>query len=106
MNRTAAGAFDQRKSFSILFLLMIAAVIGWMAMAVSAQALTPSTVAGDVVSVSPEKIVLSAKTGMMDIILSGKTTYKRVDAEKPSLKTATDAALSDIKPGDRLLVTG
>src|SRR5690606_27475222 len=58
------------------------------------------------VSVTSEKIVLSAKTGTIDVILSGETAYKRVDAEKPSLKTATDAALTDIKPGDKLLVTG
>lgn len=106
MNRTTSAAFDKGRSFSILFLLMTAAVIGWMTSAVSAQVLKPSTIAGDVVSVSSEKIVLSAKTGTMDVILSAETTYKRVDAEKPSLKTATDAALSDIKPGDKLLVTG
>lgn len=106
MNSTTSAAFIKGGSFSIFFLLMTAAVIGWMAVAVSAQALRPSTVAGDVVSVSSEKIVLSAKTGAIDVMLSAETTYKRVDAEKPSLKTATDAALGDIKPGDKLLVTG
>lgn len=106
MNRTTSAAFDNGRTFSLPFLLMIAAVIGWMAAAVSGQALTPSMIAGDVVSVTSEKIVLSAKTGTIDVILSGETAYKRVDAEKPSLKTATDAALTDIKPGDKLLVTG
>jgi hypothetical protein len=106
MNSASCDIVGKNRSFSIPFLLMITAVIGWMAIAVPGQVLKPSTISGEVISVSSEKIVLSTNAGMMNIILSGETTYKRVDAEKPSLKTATDAALIDIKAGDKLLVTG
>jgi len=68
--------------------------------------LKPSTIPGDVVSVNSDKIVLSTKAGMLNVNLTEATIYKRVDAEKPSLKTATDATLADIKTGDKLLVTG
>lgn len=68
--------------------------------------LKPATIPGDVVSTSSGKIVLSTKAGMLNVILADSTVYKRVDAEKPSLKTATDATLADIKTGDKLIVTG
>jgi hypothetical protein len=68
--------------------------------------LKPSLIQGDVTSVSSEKIVLSTKAGILNVELTDKTIYKRVDAEKPSLKTATDATLTDIKAGDKLIVTG
>lgn len=106
MNRTSYGVFENNRRSLFTFLLMFTAVIGWMAVSVSGQVLRPSTISGEVVSVSAEKIVLSGSAGVMNVTLSSETTYKRVDAEKPSLKTATEAALSDIKPGDKLLVTG
>ncbi len=39
-------------------------------------------------------------------MLSGKTDYKRVPPDNPSLKSATASSFSDIGVGDKLLVTG
>jgi hypothetical protein len=61
---------------------------------------------GEVVSTSGDKIVLQTKDGSMDVVLSGKTAYKRVPPENPSLKAAVDSNFSDIGVGDKLMVTG
>jgi transcription antitermination factor NusG len=66
----------------------------------------PSIVPGEVVSIGDKKIVVSTKNGPVDVVLTDKTVYKRVSAEKPDFQTATAAALSDISVGDKLTVTG
>ncbi len=66
----------------------------------------PSLVSGEVQTVSDGKMVLQTKDGAVDVVLSGKTEYKRVSPDNPSLKTATAAAFSDIEVGDKIAVTG
>lgn len=93
-----------RKTFvlSILFVLIIA-----LSNVVRAQeAVKPSVVPGEVSNISAEKIVLQTKGGALEVILTNKTEYKRVSAEKPSLATATPATFADIGAGDKVAVTG
>jgi len=66
----------------------------------------PSVVMGEVSAVSESKIVLQTKDGAVDVALSGKTEYKRVSPEKPSLATAVASNFSDISVGDKVIVTG
>jgi len=66
----------------------------------------PSVVMGEVSAVSESKIVLQTKDGAVDVALSGKTEYKRVSPEKPSLATAVTSSFSDIGVGDKVIVTG
>lgn len=66
----------------------------------------PSVVVGEITDVTAGKIVLKTKDGVMDVVLSDKTEYKRVSPEKPSLATATAAAFADIGAGDKVAVTG
>lgn len=66
----------------------------------------PSVIMGDVVSVDEAKIVVNAKNGPVDAMLSGTTQYKRASAENPSLSAATPAVLTDISVGDKVVVTG
>src|SRR5437660_3980430 len=63
-------------------------------------------VPGDVVSINSAKIVISTKDGNVDAILSAKTEFKKMSAEKPSPATATPSALADISVGDKLIVSG
>ncbi len=93
-----------------LFLLTLFVLIGSVFSSVQAQnaetGMKPSVVSGEVVSASSDKIVLQTKDGAMDVVLSGKTEYKRVPPENPSLKAAVASSFSDIGVGDKLLVTG
>ncbi len=61
---------------------------------------------GVVKIVGDEKIVLETKDGVIDVILLSVTNYKRLPPDNISLKAATDASLSEIGTGDRVLVTG
>ncbi len=92
-------------AFEYLLLVIFIAVSGYAILGQN-PVLKPSTISGSVVSATSSKIVLSTNAGMLNVNLSANTIYKRVDAEKPSLKTATDATLADIKAGDKLIVTG
>jgi hypothetical protein len=66
----------------------------------------PSVATGDVASIDAAKIVLQTKDGVLDLLLSDKTEYKRVPPENPSLKAAVAATYSDVGVGDKLMVTG
>lgn len=68
----------------------------------------PNLAMGEVASVSASdnKISLQTKDGTIDVVLSSATAFKKVSAENPKLSAATDAALTDIGVGDKVLVTG
>lgn len=93
-----------------LFLLALFLFVGNTFSSVRAQTpnagAKPSVASGEVVSTNSEKIVLQTKDGVMDVLLSGKTEYKRVPPDNPSLKAAVAASLADIGVGDKLIVTG
>lgn len=92
----------------LLFLLVLFVLVGAGFSNVRAQEASakPSVVTGEVSSTSADKIVLQTKDGSFDVMLSGKTEYKRVPPDNPSLKAAVAASFSDIGIGDKLLVTG
>jgi hypothetical protein len=93
-----------------LFLLTLFVLFGSAFSSVHAQnadaGMKPSVVTGEVVSAATDKIVLQTKDGSMEVVLSGKTEYKRVPPENPSLKAAVASNFTDIGVGDKLLVTG
>jgi hypothetical protein len=93
-----------------LFLLTLLVLVGSIFSSVQAQTTgvspKPSVISGDVTSVSSDKIVLQTKDGSMDIVLSGKTEYKRVPPDNPALKAAVASSFGDIGVGDKLIVTG
>jgi hypothetical protein len=93
-----------------LFLLTLFVLVGSIFSSVRAQTTDvgakPSVVAGEVASISSSKIVLQTKDGSMDVVLSGKTEYKRVPPDNPALKAAVAANFTDIGVGDKLIVTG
>ncbi len=93
-----------RKTFILSILLTLAFSVSSL---VKAQdAIKPSVVVGEITDVSASKIVLKTKDGVLNVVLSDKTEYKRVSPEKPSLATATAAAFADIGAGDKVAVTG
>lgn len=61
---------------------------------------------GDVVAVTGDRISLMTLDGPIDAVLSDKTVFKKIDPANPTIKAAVDSALSEIAPGDKLLVTG
>ncbi len=93
-----------------LFLLTLVVLVGSLFSSVPAQTIDagakPSVVSGEVTSVDSDKIVLQTKDGAMNIVLSGKTEYKRVPPDNPALKAAVASSFGDIGVGDKLIVTG
>jgi len=93
-----------------LFLLTLFILVGSLFSSVPAQTIDagakPSVVSGEVASVSSDKIVLQTKDGAMNVVLSGKTEYKRVPPDNPALKAAVASSFGDIGVGDKLIVTG
>lgn len=90
-----------------LILLTLFVFLASTSLIVRAQeAVKPSYLMGDVASISASKIVLQTKDGAVDVVLSEKTEYKRVSAEKPSLQTAVSSNFSDISTGDKIVVSG
>jgi len=85
-----------------LFVFLASASLNFRAQ----EAVKPSIVTGDVSSVSASEIVLLTKDGAVSAALSGKTEYKRVSPDNPSLKTAVAATFADIGVGDKVIVTG
>ena len=65
----------------------------------------PSVVTGEVTSVAAHGIVLSTKSGTMNVEFTDKTEFKKVSPENPSLKT-TPATAADIGVGDKVMITG
>lgn len=91
----------------IISIQILAFVLGSLSL-LSAQTapVKPSALTGDVVSIDASKIVLQTKDSSLDVVLTEKTEFKRVPAEKPTLSAAVPSAISDIGIGDKLLVTG
>ncbi len=66
----------------------------------------PVYMAGDVVSLGGRKIVVNdAKAGSVEVMLTEKSTYKKVSAENANLTAATPGTLAEIGVGDRLTVS-
>lgn len=65
-----------------------------------------SLVPGEVVSVNGDQLVVKTKDGELRVELSGKTEFKRVSPERPSIAAASPAERSDIEPGDKVVVSG
>ena len=93
------------KPFLLLLTVMAALAVGSQAQSTAAGA-KPSVAAGDVLSVTPAKIVLQTKNGPVDVMISEKTEFKRVPPENPVLKAAVASSVGDIAEGDKLMVTG
>jgi hypothetical protein len=71
-----------------------------------AQGVKPSVITGDVASVSDGKIVVNAKDGAVDAVISATTAFKRVLPENPSPAAAVASNISEIGVGDKVMVTG
>ncbi len=65
-----------------------------------------TVVAGEVVSIEQQKIVLQSKDGKIEAMLSPKTEFKKVAPDNPGLKSAVAVNFSDIGVGDKVAVTG
>lgn len=61
---------------------------------------------GEVSAVEQGRIVLNTKDGVIEVVLSGTTEYKRVPPDNPTLKAAVASSFEEIEAGDKLLVTG
>ncbi len=88
-----------------VFIFLISGVFA-LAFGQTPEAIKPSVVSGDVVSINATAIVVNAKTGEVNVAITDKTEFKKVTAENPSIKTAVAATTSDIGVGDKLMVTG
>ncbi|MCD9187836.1 MAG: hypothetical protein LUM44_15555 [Pyrinomonadaceae bacterium] len=94
------------KLILFLFISALSGIFSLVSAQTSDGGLKPSVVTGDVVNLADAKIVLQTKDGSLDISLTDKTEYKRVQPDNPSLKNAVTSALSDIGAGDKLAISG
>lgn len=95
----------QKFVFTAFFILL--AGLGSMTNAQTADVgIKANFAGGDVKTVESGKIVLQTKDGEIDVVLSGKTAFKKVKPESPKITDAVDSALTEIGVGDKLLVTG
>lgn len=61
---------------------------------------------GEVKMIESGKIVLQTKDGDIDVVVSDKTAFKKINPANPKITEATDSALVEIGVGDKLLVSG
>jgi ribosomal protein L24 len=92
----------------IIFFIILTSVWSLSIFAQSADGIKANLASGEVLSIdqSGNKITLKTVDGNIDAILSAKTIFKKVSAEKPSFKTAADSSISEIAVGDKVMVTG
>jgi hypothetical protein len=88
------------------FFLLLGAVVPAVFAQTPDKVVKPSVVTGEVASVDSNKIILKTKDGTIEIVLSEKTSYKRVPPENPNMQAAVPSTLADIGAGDKLVVTG
>lgn len=96
----------RQKILLFLSLSLISSLFSIVSAQTPDNAMRPTVLVGDVTSLTESKIVLQTKDGAVEVALSGKTEYKRVSPEKPSLATAVASNFSDIAIGDKVIVTG
>lgn len=68
--------------------------------------LKPTVKTGDVTAISSGKIVLKTVDGGLDVVLSDKTEYKKINPTNTTLSAAIASSFSEIGVGDKLAVTG
>jgi ribosomal protein L24 len=92
----------------IIFFIILASVWSLSIFAQGADGIKANLASGEVLSIDQNgnKITLKTVDGNIDAILSAKTLFKKVSAEKPSFKTAADSSISEIAVGDKIMVTG
>lgn len=87
-----------------IFILFASAVVS-VIWGQTPTSIKPVYIAGDLVSMSANKLTLAAKTGNVDVLTTEATAYKRVPPDKVSIAAATDGKLSDISVGDKLTIS-
>lgn len=98
---------QMRQKFVFTALFILIAGIGSFISAQSADVgITAKFAGGEVTQIADGKIVLQTKDGAIDVVISGKTAFKKVSPENPKIATAVESNLAEIGVGDKLLVTG
>ncbi|MBK9216458.1 MAG: hypothetical protein IPM59_12855 [Chloracidobacterium sp.] len=87
-----------------IFILFASAVVS-IIWGQAPTSIKPVYIAGDLVSISANKLTLAAKTGNVDVSTTEATAYKRVPPDKVSIAAATDGKASDISVGDKLTIS-
>lgn len=90
----------------ILFVIIAVGAAVYSGAQTPGASVRPSALSGDIVSVSPEGLVLRTKDGDVTVEFTAKTDFKRVPPENPTLQAAVASSRDEIEEGDKLLVTG
>lgn len=94
----------QKFIFTAFFILI--AGIGSFINGQAADGIKPTYAGGEVKMVAGGKIVLQTKDGDIDVVLSDKTAYKKINPANPKITEAAESNLAEIGVGDKLLVSG
>jgi len=65
----------------------------------------PTYFSGDVASINAKTLSITTKTGVVELAITEKTSFKKVSAETRSLTTASAGALGDVVAGDQVTVS-
>ena len=96
----------RQKFIFTAFFILLAGINSFISAQSTDIGITPKFAGGEVTAVESGKIVLQTKDGMIDVMISDKTAFKKVSPENPKISTAVEAEFSEIGVGDKLLVTG
>ena len=94
----------QKFIFTAFFILL--AGVGSLVNAQAADGIKANYAGGEVKTVETGKIVLQTKDGDIDVVISGKTTFKKINPANPKITEAAESNLAEIGVGDKLLVSG
>lgn len=90
----------------ISFVLLIISGFASLVFGQTPDALKPSVISGEVISIDASTLVIKTADGNVTASLTDKTEFKRVPPGNPSLRSAEPSAASDIDEGDKVVVTG
>ncbi len=68
-------------------------------------AIKPTYFSGDVATINAKTLAITTKTGVVEVALTEKTSFKKVSAETRSLTTASAGAVADVAFGDQVTVS-
>lgn len=95
-----------RQKFIFTAFLILIAGIGSFVSAQAADGIKANYAGGEVKIVVGGKIVLQTKDGDIDVVISDKTAFKKINPANPKITEAAESNLAEIGIGDKLLVSG
>jgi hypothetical protein len=91
-----------------LLFLFLFVILNSVMVSSAQEGIKTNYAAGEVASIneSEKKIILQTKDGIIEVVLTAETEFKKVPPENPKLSAAVVVSASELSVGDKLLVIG